>query len=139
MKSQKIIPSDWGKVFWLVQEGKLTDDRFNYKKFAKQPVWLIKQAVNTVQQSRNLDQLTLARFFQTFINSKQDPKKSKPLKDEAVLLPHPHVWMQSMQERKLHISRYTALSILEHYDWLDSGYKAMIDEHLDEIVDIARN
>lgn len=138
MKSQKIIPSDWGHIFWLLQQGDINDDRFNHKGFAKQPIWLIRQALSVGQQKRNLDQLTMARALQAFINSKIDPKKGKPIKDESELLPHPEVWRRFTGYKYLSIKSETANEILKAFDdWLDSSHKAMLDAYMNEIKDVA--
>ena len=83
-----------------------------------------------MHQGRNYEHLTLARFFQTFINSKQDPKKSQPIRDESLLLPHPHVWKALHDDSELVVSPKTAKDILTAYEWLNSGHKAVLDKHL---------
>lgn len=142
MKSQKIIPSNWDRIFWLLQQGDLpsNEDRFCYKNFSKQPIWLIRQALSTSQQKRNLEHLTQARSLQAFINSKIDPKKGKPIKDESSLLPHPDVWKEFTESKDLSINQSTAKEIVEAFEnWLDSSHKAMLDEYINEIKRIASN
>ena len=55
-----------------------------------------------------------------------------------MLLPHPHVWKEAMDDSSFNITQKTANQILDSYDWLDSGHKAMLDEYLGEIKRKAR-
>jgi hypothetical protein len=112
----------------------LNDDRFNYKNFGKQPVWLIREAIRSGQQKRNLDHLTISRLLHSFIqaNSGKPPELSN-------LLPHPRIWKEEIEDDNLNISKQTARDILNAIDsnWLDSSHSAMLDNYMSTIKSIA--
>lgn len=116
----------------------MNDDRFNYKNFGKQPVWLIREALRSGQQKRNLDHLTISRLLHSFIQANSDPKKSKP-PELSNLLPHPQIWKEEIEDDNLNISKQTARDILNaiNSNWLDSSHSALLDSYMSTIKSIA--
>ena len=112
------------------------DSRFDYQSFGRQPMWLIKQAVNHKQKERNLSQLSQARYSQMFANANRDPK-SPPYDDLGMFVPHPHQWLIQHQERKVDISKRTAKLFLATYKSLPPNVEVTFDSWIMEIELIA--
>lgn len=89
-----------------------------------------------IQQQRNLDQLTQARQSQMFANCKRDPT-TPAFDDISIFLPHPAQWLLQTEERKLDISRETAIEFLQSYKSFDAEVEVVFDDWLREIQLIA--
>ena len=81
----------------------------------------------------------IARLLQTYINSHIDTEKSKPIKDEGSLLPHPQIWKDNVGTKGLDISSETARDILHACNsWLDSSHAALLDDWMENLNYIAK-
>ena len=115
----------------------LKDPRFDAYHFAFQPTWLVRQAVRSIQQSRNLDQITQARSNLLFCNANRG-KDAPPYDDVSIFLPHPAIWMQSIAEKKVDIDRATAIAFLRTYKKFSPSVEAAFEDWLQDIILIAQ-
>lgn len=131
-----MIPSDWGKVFWMLSE--VDDPRFSYDRFGGQPIWLVKQAIAALQQRTNMNQLTQARLMQVYINS-HISEKGKPVDNIGNLVPYPNTWRNETSDNKLSIDKKTAKEILSSLDWLDISVTSALSDWIDELNSIVND
>jgi hypothetical protein len=99
---------------------------------------LVRQALIAVCQRRNYAAFSVARFTQTYINSHLK-EGTPPYEDESIFLPHPTVWKKQQHQRKINISKETAIEFLANHKRLNSELATVFDEWMEDIIDIASN
>ena len=123
-------------MYWELEPVRASDRRFNAEHFGAQPQWLIEQAIASIEQRRNLEQLTQAKQLQTFCNTNR-AENTPPYEDVSLFLPHPNQWQIATHERKVNVSRETAISFLQGYSSYNSEVLMAFDEWLRDIQIIA--
>lgn len=114
------------------------DDRFNYKNFCKQSISHIQQAILTIENKRNYEQLTQARQFQAWLSSKQDNANSDgTIEDLSNFLPHPISWRQLHKNTVMNISQATAKEFLATYTSFGTKVLFAFHKHIAEIKTVA--
>lgn len=99
-------------------------------------MFLIRQASKAIKRSRNIEHLTTARALQVWMNANRKDD-TPPLDDIAIFLPHPAEFYTQNMQRRLSISRQTAIAVINSLSWLNSDVIAALDEWMDEIEMIA--
>lgn len=56
-----------------------------------------------------------------------------PFEDVSLFLPHPAEYRIQNMERRLNISKETAIAVLNSISWLNSNVLAALDEYMTEI------
>lgn len=99
-------------------------------------MWLVRQAIRSCQQQRNLDQLTQTRHLITYINAhlKED---TPPIQSVVSYLPHPQIWRYFINDRKLHISQQAAIEFIRTYKKFDLAVECVFTDWIEEIESIA--
>lgn len=112
------------------------DERFSYKLFGVQPLWLIRQGTKHGLQKRNLDQLSTARLSQLFANANRG-KDTPAFDDTSMFLPHSGVWMEFNKTTKYKFSQKVAREVLQSLDSLDVWVKIALDDCLSDLASAA--
>jgi len=80
----------------------------------------------------------VARFTQIYINAHLKEGAQK-YEDESIFLPHPSIWRKSLHERKIIISKETAIEFLSSYRQFGPDVAIVFDDWISDIEDIARS
>ena len=90
----------------------------------------------SVCQRRNYAAYATARLTQTYINAHL--KEGTPsYDDESIFLPHPTVWKKQQHQKKISISKETAIEFLANHKRLNPELAIVFDEWMEDIIDIA--
>lgn len=99
-------------------------------------MWEIKQATRASKQARNLEQFTVAKALQVYINS--NLKEGVPkIEDLAAFLPHPLEYQLQSRGRNLDITSRSAKDFLGTYETLPIKIVAVFESWVEEIKLIA--
>lgn len=91
--------------------------------------------MSSIEQNRNLNQLTQARQLQAFYNANTD--ENTTFDDVSVFLPHPDQWLLHTEDRKVNISRQAAIEFLQTYTKFNSEVLYAFDDWVRDIQIIA--
>lgn len=79
-----------------------------------QPLWLVRQAIRSAQQQRNLEQLSFARLHMDYA-AVHRAKNAPPMNDIAEFLPHSATWRLLASNTNLPINKAAAIEFLATY------------------------
>lgn len=92
---------------------------------------MIRKALNQIYQKRNLDQYSTVLGVSTYINANRG-EDSQPI-ELYQFMPHPLVWRQNNTQKKINISKNTAIQLLADYPSFNSEMLSVFDEWIEDI------
>ena len=93
---------------------------------------MIRQAIASIENTRNLNSYTQARMLQSYHNCHL-PENSPAVEDLSLFMPHPHQWIIQTSERKVHVDRKSAILFLQTYQDFGTEVVATFDSWIREL------
>lgn len=95
----------------------------------------LRQVQRAIEQERNLDQLSISRFFYNYVAAHQGENSSLP--EEMVFFPHPATWARQTTTQSINCSTKSAIEFLSTYKQFDSLVEFVFTPSLTELLYIA--